>query len=72
MFKDEEEPGLIEQLKTQVCDNVCLYAHKYDEEFQTYLPQFVTAVWNLLTSNVEKSKFDTVSLSFIQFTIFFF
>lgn len=65
--EDEEEPGLIEQLKTQVCDNVCLYAHKYDEEFQTYLPQFVTAVWNLLTSNVEKSKFDTLVANALQF-----
>lgn len=65
--EDEEEPGLLEQLKSQVCDNVCLYAHKYDEEFQTYLPQFVTAVWNLLTSNVQKPKFDALVSNALQF-----
>jgi len=60
-LKDEEEAGVIEQLKSQVCDNVGLYALKYDEEFQPYLPQFVTAVWNLLTSTVQDPKYDAVS-----------
>jgi exportin-2 (importin alpha re-exporter) len=46
----DEEAGLGEQLKSQICDNISLYASKYDEEFRPYLPQFVTAVWNLLVS----------------------
>ncbi|XP_033214129.1 exportin-2 isoform X2 [Belonocnema kinseyi] len=64
---DEEEPSVLEQLKSQVCDNVCLYAQKYDEEFQQYLPQFVTAIWNLLTSNVQEPKFDTLVSNALQF-----
>lgn len=60
-LKDEEEAGVIEQLKSQVCDNVSLYAQKYDEEFQPYLPEFVTAVWNLLTSTGQQPKYDAVS-----------
>ncbi|KOC66626.1 Exportin-2 [Habropoda laboriosa] len=59
---DEEEAGIIEQLKSQVCDNIGLYAQKYDEEFQQYLPEFVTAVWNLLTSTGQQPKYDTVML----------
>lgn len=47
---NDEEAGLNEQLKSQICDNISLYASKYDEEFRPYLPQFVTAVWNLLVS----------------------
>lgn len=58
--QDEEETGVIEQLKSQVCDNIGLYAQKYDEEFQPYLPEFVTAVWNLLTSTGQQPKYDTV------------
>lgn len=46
----DEEAGLGEQLKSQICDNICLYASNYDEEFRPYLPQFVTAVWNLLVT----------------------
>ena len=46
----DEEAGLSEQLKSQICDNISLYASKYDEEFRPFLPGFVTAVWNLLTS----------------------
>lgn len=60
-LKDEEEASVIEQLKSQVCDNVGLYALKYDEEFQPYLPLFVTAVWNLLTSTGQDPKYDAVS-----------
>lgn len=64
--QDEEEAGVIEQLKSQVCDNIGLYAQKYDEEFQQYLPEFVTAVWNLLTSTGQQPKFDTVNKQYIK------
>lgn len=47
---NDEEAGLGEQLKSQICDNISLYASKYDEEFRPYLPEFVTSVWNLLVS----------------------
>ncbi|KAJ8681341.1 hypothetical protein QAD02_017128 [Eretmocerus hayati] len=64
---DDEEAGVIEQLKSQVCDNVCLYAQKYDEEFQQYLPRFVTAAWNLLTSTGQQPKFDALVSNALQF-----
>ena len=61
LVSDDDEPGVMEELKSQVgsyyfyfhflpqiCDNIGLYAHKYEEEFQPYMQQFVTAVWNLL------------------------
>ncbi|XP_015602290.1 exportin-2 isoform X1 [Cephus cinctus] len=64
---DDEEAGVIEQLKSQVCDNVGLYAQKYDEEFQPYLPNFVTAIWNLLTSTGQQPKFDALVSNALQF-----
>lgn len=64
---DDEEPGLLEQLKSQLCDNVALYAQKYDEEFQPYLPRFVTAVWNLLVSTGLQPKYDLLVSNALQF-----
>jgi exportin-2 (importin alpha re-exporter) len=60
-LKDDEGPGLLEQLKAQVCNNITLYAEKYDEEFQPYLPLFVTSVWNLLVTTNQDPKYDMVS-----------
>ena len=62
IFKDEEEAGLLEQVKSQICDNLALYAQKYDEEFSPHLPAFVTAIWNLLVSTDQKVKYDLVSV----------
>lgn len=59
-LQDEEEAGLLELLKSQICDNAALYAQKYDEEFQPYLPRFVTAIWNLLVTTGQEVKYDLV------------
>ncbi|XP_001606668.1 exportin-2 [Nasonia vitripennis] len=64
---DDEEAGVIEQLKSQVCDNVCLYAQKYDEEFQPYMDQFVKAIWNLLTSTGQQPKYDALVSNALTF-----
>eukprot|EP00039_Didymoeca_costata_P022455 m.4556 g.4556 ORF g.4556 m.4556 type:complete len:965 (-) comp3015_c0_seq1:58-2952(-) len=45
---DEDKPGIIEELKTQIVENVEIYATKYDEEFQPYVGDFVSTVWTLL------------------------
>ncbi|XP_052087731.1 exportin-2-like isoform X2 [Mytilus californianus] len=65
--QDEEEAGLLEQVKSQICDNVALYAQKYDEEFSPQLPSFVTAIWNLLTSTGQQVKYDMLVSNAIQF-----
>lgn len=52
---------MLELLKSQICDNAALYAQKYDEEFQPYLPRFVTAIWNLLVTTGQEVKYDLVS-----------
>ncbi|CAJ0923093.1 unnamed protein product [Ranitomeya imitator] len=65
--EDEEEAGLLELLKSQICDNAALYAQKYDEEFQAYLPRFVTAIWNLLVTTGQEVKYDLLVSNAIQF-----
>eukprot|EP00096_Caligus_rogercresseyi_P000645 TRINITY_DN11117_c0_g1_i1.p1 TRINITY_DN11117_c0_g1~~TRINITY_DN11117_c0_g1_i1.p1 ORF type:complete len:974 (-),score=386.32 TRINITY_DN11117_c0_g1_i1:7-2928(-) len=63
----DEEPGVLEELKSQICDNIGLYAHKYEEEFSPYMNQFVTAVWNLLLSTGLQVKYDSLVSNAIQF-----
>ncbi|CAG9813279.1 unnamed protein product [Phaedon cochleariae] len=65
--KDSDEAGVMEQLKSQVCDNIALYAQKYDEEFQPFLPQFVTDVWNLLVATGLEPKYDLIVSNALQF-----
>lgn len=63
----DDEPGLNEELKSQICDIVSLYASKYDEEFPQFLPQFVTAVWNLLVTTGKEPKYDSLVSNAIGF-----
>lgn len=64
---DTDEAGHLERIRSQICDNVALYAQKYDEEFQPYLPNFVEAIWNLLTSVGNDVKHDLLVSNAILF-----
>lgn len=64
---DTEEAGIIQQLKSEVCDSIALYAQKYDEEFQPYLSQFVTDIWSLLVSTGLQPKYDLLVSNALQF-----
>lgn len=50
----------MEQVKAEICENITMYAQKYDEEFSAHLPGFVTTVWNLLISTGSDVKYDQV------------
>ncbi|KAL5250460.1 hypothetical protein ACHWQZ_G016253 [Mnemiopsis leidyi] len=64
---DAEEVGLLEMLKSQVCENVALYAQKYDEEFAPFLPGYVETVWELLLSTSQEVKYDLLVSNAIKF-----
>lgn len=63
---DSEDAGILEHLRSQICDDVGLYAQKYDEEFGPYMPQFVTAIWELLCSTGIETKYDSVRIKFLH------
>ena len=46
-----------------------MYAQKYDEEFSSHLPGFVTTVWNLLITTGSHVKYDQVSCKAIVLVI---
>lgn len=64
----DEEAGLLEQLKAQICEVVSLYASQYSEEFEPYLANFVEKVWGLLKSTGPQVKYDllvSISMKFL-------
>lgn len=58
---DDEEASVLDHLRSQVCENISLYAQKYDEEFSPYMETFVTDIWELLVKTSMQTKFDVVS-----------
>lgn len=66
-FQEDENAGVLETLRSQVCFNLGLYAQKYDEEFCKYMPQFVTDVWELLVKTSIQTKYDTLVSNALQF-----
>lgn len=63
----DEDAGVLETLRSQICYNLCLYAQKYDEEFGTYMEQFVTDVWELLVKTGTQTKYDALVSNALTF-----
>ncbi|KAM3961378.1 LOW QUALITY PROTEIN: chromosome segregation 1 [Aphomia sociella] len=64
---DEERPGVLEQLRSEVCECAALYALKYEEEFGPHAPSFVTAVWTVLLSTGPQPKYDALVSNALTF-----
>lgn len=62
-----DEAGLLEQVKSQICDNISLFAQNYGENFSDYLSKFVSAVWDLLVTTSLEAKYDLLVSNSIQF-----
>lgn len=45
---DEDAPGILEDLKTQILECVCMFALKYDDDFEKYYAKYVEVTWGLL------------------------
>jgi hypothetical protein len=61
--QDPEKPGPLERTKAQVCENIALYAKKYNEEeveFAKHLPMFVQDIWGLLVTTSDERCNDYV------------
>lgn len=56
---DEEDP--VTKVKTAICENIDLYAKRYEDVF-TELRDFVESVWGLLTTVGRSPRYDGVGL----------
>jgi exportin-2 (importin alpha re-exporter) len=64
---DDEEPGLLEQTKAEICALLSLFAQKYDTDFAPFLPNFVQSVWTLLVTVDSRVKYDNLVSNAIEF-----
>eukprot|EP00899_Mesostigma_viride_P021200 jgi/Mesvir1/29081/Mv18387-RA.1 len=65
--KDEDKPSVLDETKAAICQNINLYLEKNEEEFQSFLPTFVTDVWNLLMKVTAKPGQDQLAITAMRF-----
>ena len=64
---DDEEASPLEMVKSHICETTAMFAQKYDEDFSSYLPQFVQSIWNLLVTTDIKPKHDHLVSNSLEF-----
>ncbi|CBZ50338.1 putative IMPortin-alpha re-exporter [Neospora caninum Liverpool] len=64
---DEDIPGLLEKVATQVCINLKLYADKYQEEFQPFVAVCTHAVWENMQKITSKQRYDFLAAAAMDF-----
>lgn len=62
-----DEPSVLENVKSQICECILLYADKYSEEFEAYLGGFIQQVWSLLDQLNNNVKYDLLVSNAIRF-----
>jgi len=62
-----DQPGLLEQVKGEICECFALYTDKYQEEFSPFLLPCVNAVWTLLVNLDQQEKNDQLVAKGIHF-----
>lgn len=64
---DDDEPGPLEVVRSDVFRVLVLYARKYEEEFRPHLEQFISSSWNMLTAIGPETKYDLVVSRALEF-----
>jgi len=64
---DDDEPGLVEHLRSQICMNISMFAQKYGEEFKPHVEGFVGKTWNMLVGTGREMKYDLLVSHGINF-----
>lgn len=55
---DESEIGVLERVRTGICEALVLYVQKFEDAFGPYVQPFITTIWNLLTTIGPETKYD--------------
>lgn len=64
---DEAEPAPLDTLQARIIECLILYAEKYEEEFRSLLPNFLTTICVLLVHRGLRSRYDSVVIAGIRF-----
>ncbi|XP_055337167.1 exportin-2-like [Paramacrobiotus metropolitanus] len=64
---NDDEPGVLNNIKSEICDILTLLAFKYDDDFDPYAAQFVRAVITLLMKTTQLMQDDLLAFSSMEF-----
>ncbi|KAI9746398.1 MAG: importin-alpha export receptor [Claussenomyces sp. TS43310] len=64
---DDSEVGVLERVRTGICEALVLYVQKYEDAFGQYVQPFITTIWNLLTTIGPETKYDLLVSKGLQF-----
>lgn len=59
----------MDQVKTEICRSVALYADNYSDEFKPYAQQFALTIWSLLTKLDLSPAYDEVDRILFEFRL---
>uniref|UniRef100_A0A5S6QFA0 Exportin-2 n=1 Tax=Trichuris muris TaxID=70415 RepID=A0A5S6QFA0_TRIMR len=62
-----DEPTSLDRLRTQICDNLTLYAQSYDEEFKPYASRFIEVVLFLMMEVNILEPWDSLFINGVHF-----
>lgn len=65
----DDEVGLMEQLRSEICEIASLYVQKYSSEFINYREKVAESIWRLLTLTGHQTKYDLLVSNAIRFLI---
>ena len=60
-LRQTNDPGVLDQVKTEICRVVALLADNYSDDFKPFAQQFALAIWSLLTRLNLSPSFDEVT-----------
>ncbi|PAV73681.1 hypothetical protein WR25_18843 isoform J [Diploscapter pachys] len=61
------EPTSLDQLKTEICEVVTLYAQRYEEEIMPFMQDIMQAVWHLVEATGNETRYDTMVCAALDF-----
>src|SRR2546430_519380 len=64
---DDSESGPLDFVKAGICEVLILYVQKFEDAFGPHLKEFITSVWNLLTTIGPQTKYDILVSKALQF-----
>jgi exportin-2 (importin alpha re-exporter) len=67
LHSTNNDPGVLDQVKTEICRSVALYANNYSDEFKPYAQQFALTIWSLLTKLDLSSSYDELVSTAMKF-----
>lgn len=64
---DSDDIEIVSKVKIAISELIQLYTTRYEDEFDSLIPQFVQSTWNLLTTTGLQSRYDILVSKLLSF-----